>query len=256
MLLFNNFSLETVLAVFIVLFFSMGLHEYGHALMATWWGDDTPRMMGRLTPNPLVHANWVGLLMFAIIGFGILGSVPVNARRMRDPRWGSFWTSFAGPLMNLGIAAACALVLRMVFPPNAALAGLGLMFGGRVSVGDFLGYLPDLVILLLTVGIYFNVLLFVFNLLPFFPIDGWHMVLALLPGYWLSREQVPAYIRQNLFPISRLLQEPAYQWQRWAQLSQMVLFFLILLSFTRILNPLGALIGQPTGAILRFLIGL
>lgn len=256
LLLFNNFSLEVVFAVFLVLFFSMGLHEYGHALMADWWGDDTPRIYGRLTPNPVVHINWVGFLMFAIIGFGILGSVPVNPRRMRDPRWGSFWTSFAGPLMNLGLALACAVVLRVVFPQNAALVGLNFMFGGRLNVGDFLGFLPDLIILILTVGIYFNTLLFVFNLLPFFPIDGWHILFALLPAAWLRREQVPDFIRQYMPPISRFLQEPAYQWQRWAQLSQFVLLALILLSFMRVFNPLGALIGQPTGAILRFLIGL
>lgn len=256
MLLFNNFSIETILAVFIVLFFSMGFHEYGHALMANWWGDDTPRLQGRLTPNPVVHINWMGFLMFAIIGFGILGSVPVNTRKMRDPRWGSFWTSFAGPLMNLAIAVLCALVLRLAFPPTAVPIGLSLMFGVGGNAGEFMGFISDFLALLLTVGVYFNVLLFVFNLLPFFPIDGWHMVLALLPGHWLRREQVPAAIRQNAFPISRFLQEPAYQWHRWAQLSQMVLFICILLSFTRIINPLGFLIGRPTSTILQVLLGL
>lgn len=59
MLLLGSLSVETLIMVIIIMLFSMGLHEYGHALMANWWGDPTPRSMGRLTPNPLVHINWL-----------------------------------------------------------------------------------------------------------------------------------------------------------------------------------------------------
>lgn len=258
MLLFNNFTVEAMLAVLIVLLFSMSFHEFAHAYAADYWGDDTPRRMGRLTLNPMVHINWVGFLMFAFIGFGILGSVPVNVARMRNPRWGSFWTSLAGPLSNLAIAIVAAVLLRVFFSNEAVTVGLSLLFGfGRIGVGEFMGYIPDFIVLFLTVAVYFNVLLFVFNLLPFFPIDGWHITLALLPGTWLSREQVPLFIRNYLRPISLFLQKPAFKWRDWAQASQIVLLVLIMISFLRIgFNPLSFLISQPTSRILQTLLGL
>jgi Zn-dependent protease len=101
----------------------------------------------------------------------------------------------------------------------------------------FLGQTTDpLTSLALLFGqiVFWNVLLFMFNILPFFPIDGWHIVLALLPP------------------------DLAHTWQRHARTSQYVLFGLILLSFARIpgLNILGMLISQPAFSITFFLLGL
>lgn len=252
----DHFSVASIMATLLVLLFSMSLHEFGHAAMATWWGDDTPRRMGRLTLNPLVHINWIGFLMFVVVGFGILGQVPVNPARMRNPRWGSFWTSFAGPLMNLVTAIVCAIGLRLLFPVPSTALNL-YFYGDVVPVGNYLGVVPDTIGVFLIAGVFWNLLLFFFNLLPFFPIDGWRMVLALLPGYWLRRDQVPAAIRRNLPPLSQFLQEPAYKWQQWAMLSQMVLFGLIILSFVvPRFNVLGALISQPTYETMFRLIGL
>lgn len=237
MLLFGNFDPVALVAIGIILLFGMGWHEYAHAVVADWWGDPTPRNMGRLTPNPIVHINWVGWLMFLILGFGILGSVPINTRQMRDPRWGSFWTSFAGPLSNLAQAAIFGAVFNLI----AALAPELLSQTGLMGqfVSQFLYY-----------GVLYNVLLFVFNLLPFFPMDGWHMFLALLPGTGLAWTSIPAFIRQGLTPIATFLNRPAYKWSDWAQASQYVFFGLLMIGFViPEFSPLHFLIGKPTSDI-------
>ncbi|MCU0512062.1 MAG: site-2 protease family protein [Anaerolineae bacterium] len=245
----GNFSLAMLVAVIIAVLIAMTIHELGHCLMATWWGDPTPRENGRLTLNPFVHIYWPGFLMFVFIGFGILGYAPVNARRMRDPRWGSFWTSAAGPLANLALAIFSALLLRLFFNSQAAL----MMFQRPDMVSDALQFIA----LFLGVSVFYNVLLFVFNLIPLFPIDGWRMVLALLPGYFMRREQIPAFIRKNMRPLALFLQQPAFQWERWAQLSQFVLMALILFSLLpgSTFDVLGAIIGQPTAFLMLRLLG-
>ena len=242
MLLFGNFDPVALVAIGIVLFFGMGWHEYAHAVVADWWGDPTPRQMGRLTPNPIVHINWLGWLMFLLLGFGILGSVPINTRQMRDPRWGSFWTSFAGPLSNLAQAAVFAAIFRLV----------------GVIAPEFLvqtGFLGQFIGQLLFYGVLFNVLLFVFNLIPFFPMDGWHMVLALLPGTGLSWKSIPDFIRQGVPPLATFLNRPAYKWSDWAQISQYVFFAFLMIGFViPQWSPLGFLIGGPTTRITSFLL--
>lgn len=249
LLAFGEFSLPLLISIMIVLFFGMGWHEYAHAVVANWWGDPTPRENDRLTPNPMVHIYWPGWFMFVFLGFGILGSVPINPRRMRDPRWGSFWTTLAGPLSNLVMAFIFAVLLRLMANPIEGIA----LLAQPGAVADA----RDMILLLFTVGVYFNVLLFIFNLLPFFPLDGWHIMLALLPGIGMSRNQVPSWVRVNLPPIAKFLEQPAYQWRQWAQLSQYIFLGLIIMSFLPGLPSIfGILIGQPTFSIMTFLLGL
>ncbi|MGB7341938.1 MAG: site-2 protease family protein [Phototrophicaceae bacterium] len=234
MLLFGIYDPVALTAIGLVLFFGMGWHEYAHAVVADWWGDPTPRKMGRLTPNPIVHINWVGWLMFLILGFGILGSVPINTRAMRDPRWGSFWTSFAGPLSNLLQAVIFGILANLFLnlaPEMLTQTGV---------VGNFLQAL-------LTYGVLFNVLLFVFNLLPLFPMDGWHMMLAILPGTGLEWSAIPAFVRTSLRPIAAFLNRPAYKWSEWAQITQYAFFIALMIGFVvPQLSPLNFLIGTPT----------
>lgn len=214
MLLFGNPSIESLIAILIAVGLGMTIHEFAHNYVAHLMGDPVPAREGRLTLNPLVHINWVGWIMFALIGFGILGSAPIAAHRMRNPRWGYLAAVAAGPVSNLILAAVFGLVFRLLMP---------------LALNQ---QLPYFVLLLLQMIIYFNVLLFVFNILPFFPLDGWHIVLALLPP------------------------DLAYTWQRWQQYTYFAFFALILLSFVGgSLNILGILIGQPVRAIYGALIG-
>jgi Zn-dependent protease len=193
----------------------MTVHEFAHNYVAHLMGDWVPAQQGRLTLNPMVHINWLGWLMFALIGFGILGSAPIAAHRMRNPRWGFLAAVAAGPVSNLLVAVVFALVLRVVTPMV------------------LMGSLPIAILTMLNWIVYFNVLLFMFNILPFFPLDGWHMVYALLPA-----------------ELARVWGSP-----QWRQYSQFAFFGLILLSFTGIFNLFGMLISGPTFAITRILLG-
>jgi Zn-dependent protease len=274
---FDLAMIPILVIVLLVTFFSMGLHEFGHAFMADRWGDPTPRQLGRLTPNPLVHANPGGWVFFFLIALGFvglgqiasvlvlafilfsvmtqgnmnfmaLGSVPVNFRKMRDPRWGQFWTVLAGPLMNLAIAISCAIALRLLFDPLVVMS-----YWLRPSTIDtpfaFIG-------LFFFFGVLINCLLFVFNLLPLAPLDGWSIMQALLPGRFLSREQVPDTIRKNFRPLSAFLQEPAYKWSDWRQISYFVFLALIIISFMPFMpDVLGWVTNPPTFFLYRVLLG-
>lgn len=238
----------TIIINLIALGAGMTIHELAHNYVGWKMGDPTPKMQGRLTLNPLVHINWVGWLMFAIIGFGILGSAPISPQRMRDPRWGYLAAVAAGPFSNLGLALAFAILLR--------LAGLGLVGGAAYHQPTMIAGAADFLAALSYAMVFWNVLLFVFNMIPLFPIDGWHIVLTLLPGSWLNRMQIPVVIQQNLRPLSEFLARPAFKWRDWQMLSYYVFLGLIFLSVLPLggISPFGLLIGQPTGALLRMLL--
>lgn len=175
-----NLTPETLLANAIALLIGMTVHEFAHAWVATLMGDPTPRQEGRLTLNPFVHINWIGFAMFAIIGFGMLGSTPISPRRMRNPRWGAVAALAAGPVSNLLLALLFALVFRLVEP---------LYFTGNV---------PEIVLTILRTIVFINVLLCLFNLIPLFPLDGWRIVEVLLPlraaNWWTANGQNSYYL--------------------------------------------------------------
>src|SRR5690606_41168026 len=114
LLLFGNPTLEGILGVLIAVGIGMTIHEFAHNYVAHLMGDYVPAQQGRLTLNPFVHINWVGWLMFALIGFGILGSAPIAADRMRNPRWGYLAAVAAGPVSNLMLAAVFGIIFRIL----------------------------------------------------------------------------------------------------------------------------------------------
>lgn len=134
-------------------------HEFAHALVADRLGDSTPRALGRLTLNPLVHLDPIGTLSILFFGFGWARPVPVNARNFHDPRQGMLQVALAGPLANVTVAFIVGALLQV---PG--------LFAGTV-----LGDLVELVVLI-------NVLLAVFNLIPVPPLDGSRVVESLLPA--------------------------------------------------------------------------
>ena len=100
-------------SVFVV-FCTLPIHEYAHALVATKLGDDTPRAQGRLTINPMAHIDWIGALMILFVGFGYAKPVQVNIRRFKHPKRDMMLTAIAGPLSNL-IMATIFMFLRYGF---------------------------------------------------------------------------------------------------------------------------------------------
>ncbi len=213
--LLGDISLESILGVLLAVGLGMTVHEFAHNFVAHLMGDPVPAQQGRLTLNPLVHINWLGWLMFALLGFGILGSAPISAQRMRNPRYGYLAAVAAGPLSNLLLALLFGLLFQIMRP---------LFLGGT---------LPILVARVLQTVVFFNALLFLFNLLPLFPLDGWHIVYALLPP------------------------QLAWSWgsPRWRQYSQYAFFAMLLLSFSGIFNLFGLLISGPTFRLWRLLLG-
>lgn len=217
MLLFGgNLTPELAIAIILAVTVGMTIHEFAHSFVAHLAGDPTPASMGRLTLNPLKHIYLPGYIMFLLIGFGILGTAPISPHRMRNQRWGTFAAVGAGPASNLLLATLVALIFQIL--PDS-------LFFNQLGGLNLMG-------VIFTQMVFWNVLLFVFNLIPVFPLDGWTVVLALLPP------------------------DLAYWWQRQQQTTQIIFFGLILLSFFPIggLNILGTLITGPTFAIVRFLL--
>lgn len=145
-------------------------HEAAHAWMADRHGDPTGRFLGRLSLNPAVHYDLFGTILFPMIGlmmggvmFGWAKPVPVDSRKFRNVRSGLFWVSFAGPLANIILMLLSAILLALVLT--------------KVSVEfSYFNIIRDM----LSTAVTINVLLAVFNLIPFPPLDGSKMVSAVL----------------------------------------------------------------------------
>ncbi|MCC6957493.1 MAG: site-2 protease family protein [Anaerolineales bacterium] len=150
----------TLIARAITLVIAFTVHELAHALAATWFGDDTPRLNGRLTLNPLAHLDPMGSLLLLFAGFGWAKPTPVNpyALGRRSPA-AMMWVSLAGPASNLLLAVLAAV------PVQLGLVSLADAFGAQRS------FLPTPSYLLLEF-IYINLLLMLFNLIPLAPLDG------------------------------------------------------------------------------------
>ncbi len=174
------------------------LHEVAHGYVAYRLGDDTAKLAGRLSLNPLVHLEVLGTLMFIIsswvgFGFGWAKPVPVNPLRLRHMRRDDILVSLAGVTVNLAQALAWAGLLRLAyhFLPGSDVGAAAVVF-------------CDL-------GIVVNLALMIFNLLPVPPLDGWHV---------LTQTLRIAYTTPVL---------------RFQQMGSMLLFMLL---YLRILNPL------------------
>jgi Zn-dependent protease len=165
-----------MLAIAIVIFFGIGLHEYAHCKFADMAGDPTPRIYGRVTLDLTKHFELYGTLMMvfsAITGFGIGWGkpAPINPAKMRDPRWDTFIAVAAGPISNIVQAVVWALIARVLFTAQI------LHWSDFSGIGDDPPFLGILVIL----GIQINLRLAFFNLFPIPPLDGHWLVGLLLP---------------------------------------------------------------------------
>ena len=155
-------------------------HEFSHAYVATSLGDHTARAQGRLSLNPVRHLDPIGTALIVFAGFGWGKPVPVNPFSLRiGPRHGMALVSLAGPAANILAAVLFALPLRFGIVKSGA---LGLSVLGETGAG-LLGYV-------LVSLVFWNLLLAVFNLLPIAPLDGFKVVVGLLP-----REASKAFAR-------------------------------------------------------------
>ncbi|MEN9328114.1 MAG: hypothetical protein RI947_922 [Candidatus Parcubacteria bacterium] len=137
------------------------VHEYSHARMADHLGDPTPRLLGRVSLNPLVHLDPLGTIFMLLVGFGWGKPVTFDPFNLEKPRRDAALISVAGPLSNFILAIICSLLIRVVLQMDGLYVGFFLY--------SFLKIL-----------IYMNILLGIFNLLPIHPLDGFKIVGGLL----------------------------------------------------------------------------
>lgn len=149
-----------------VILISLTLHEWGHAYAAHKCGDDTAMNFGRLSMNPFVHLDILGFLSLLLLGFGWAKPVPVNSRNFRNYRRGEAIVSLAGVFMNLLLVIAFS-ILTMFF------LWLAYHKNYRWLGSEFLW-------MILLYGISINITLILFNLLPIYPLDGYHIFELLL----------------------------------------------------------------------------
>lgn len=176
--------ISEIILQYCCLLFSLSVHEAGHAAMANYWGDPTARLMGRMTLNPIKHADLMGtviLPLFAMVTgfrflFGWAKPVPFNPRNLTDRRRGPVFIALAGPGSNFLVIVCTVVFLRALS-----------MLPESQTVNLFIQTLFFLVMI--------NAVLLLFNLIPLPPLDGHHVL-----EYFLSYEARRKF--QQLGPYS------------------------------------------------------
>ena len=172
--------LQKITVYAIPLIFAITLHEAAHAYAARYFGDSTAYMLGRMTLNPIKHIDPVWTILVPIVTllvspfvFGAAKPVPVNFGALRNPKRDMIWVAAAGPLANLAMMIAWAIVAKIAI----TLGATGPLY--------FLASVAE-------AGIFVNALLMVFNLFPLLPLDGGRILTGLLPNklaYAFSRTE-------------------------------------------------------------------
>ncbi len=172
--------LQKITVYAIPLIFAITLHEASHAYAARYFGDSTAYMLGRMTLNPIKHIDPVWTILVPIVTllvspfvFGAAKPVPVNFGALRNPKRDMIWVAAAGPLANLAMMVAWAIIAKIAI----VLGGAGPMY--------FLALVGE-------AGVFVNALLMVFNLFPLLPLDGGRILMGLLPNklaYAFSRTE-------------------------------------------------------------------
>jgi len=168
-----DINFAQVFIAFVVLLFSLTVHEMAHAWTADRLGDSTARLLGRVSLNPMVHADPIGTVLFPLLalisGAPLIGwakPVPVNIRNLKRAQRDYVLVAAAGPASNLALAVLASLVLAVlpVSPQTLDAANLS------VPIAT-----------ILTRMMFLNVLLAVFNMIPIPPLDGGNVLAGLLP---------------------------------------------------------------------------
>lgn len=166
--MFSISIVQKIIIYLLPLVFAITVHEASHAFVADKYGDNTAKVMGRLSLNPLRHIDPVGTILFPIIGialggfiFGWAKPIPINYAKLHDPKKNILWIALAGPVSNLAMALIWALVLKLSF-------SFDFYFGRPVS-------------LMAQAGIAINISIMLINLIPILPLDGGRILFSLLP---------------------------------------------------------------------------
>ena len=157
-LLFSDPTLFFIWILAIV--FGITVHEFAHVFAAYLQGDDTGKLMGRLTLNPIAHIDPIGMLLLLFVGFGWGKPAPFNPHNLKYRRWGESIVALAGPLANVISIIVFIIAVRL----------LGNSLGTENLLMQFLSFL-----------ILINIILLAFNLIPIPPLDGSKLLFEILP---------------------------------------------------------------------------
>lgn len=190
-----------IFLIYCLLLFCLSFHEAAHALIADKMGDDTAKLLGRITLNPIPHIDLIGTVFLPIValitGAALIGwgkPVPVNSYRFKDPRRGNLWVALAGPVSNFILACLFAIFLRGLFLVLPYINPASLREG--TLLGDVIGVCKHIA----EMGVVINLLLAFFNLIPVFPLDGGSVLRGLLPS-----RMVPSYDQFSRYSVIILL---------------------------------------------------
>jgi len=173
----------------IILIYSIIIHEVSHGFVALWLGDSTAKYAGRLNLNPIKHVDiWgsiiVPIAMFVTTGFafGWAKPVPYNPYNLKDQKWGPLMVALGGPVSNILIALAAAIIAKMIFISTAVKAAI--IIGVKSTSWEQIsaavsGSFGSIFFAILMIIIFWNVLLAFFNLIPFPPLDGSKLLFAI-----------------------------------------------------------------------------
>jgi Zn-dependent protease len=214
-----NMDPATLIARIIVLIVAFSIHEFAHAWTATRLGDDTPRLYGRLTLNPLAHLDPMGSLVLLVAGFGWAKPVPVNPYALsRHSRAALMWVSLAGPFSNLLLAILAAIPFRIgLVSLSDVYFSQGSFFPGAAKI------LYEFVLI--------NLILMLFNMIPLAPLDGEKILDYFAPPSI-------AQTLDNIRPYGPML---------------LIVIAVVLPYFG--VDPIGWLLGPPLNALFGLLVG-
>lgn len=176
--------LSTLIAMVLVVFFALPIHEFAHGWVAYKLGDHTAKNQGRLDLNPLRHYDLVGTTLLLLTGFGWAKPVPINPFFFKDRKKGMALTALAGPVANIILALITMIILKLLyFFPSFILSSYGNIFA-QILLGM----------------ININIGLAVFNLIPIPPLDGSRIIGYFLPDHvndWIYHNE--RFVMMGLF---------------------------------------------------------
>jgi Zn-dependent protease len=183
----REFDVGNLILYLVALIFSLSFHESAHAWTSDRFGDNTARLLGRVSLNPRTHVDPIGTLVFPIIGFitgfpllGFAVPTPVDPSRWRDKVKAEIAVSAAGPISNFILATAVFAIIKTLLMIGVMEQGSGTFFT-LVMPTEGQSFLVEPVAKLLSIMLVLNLSLGIFNLVPIPPLDGSHVVEVLLP---------------------------------------------------------------------------
>jgi Zn-dependent protease len=148
-----RYSLLEILYILPGILFGLSVHEFFHAYIASKLGDPTPKQQGRLTLNPLKHIDPIGLILILLVGFGWAKPVQINHSYLKNPKRDDILIAAAGPVSNIFVGIIFLFILKISISMNSE---------ALYSISFYSAYI--------------NFVLAVFNIIPIYPLDGFHVL--------------------------------------------------------------------------------